>query len=46
MLSHLQRDASSRAPTVCALSDAGAIADAYMEVGGRAKQELLPRRLG
>jgi len=33
-------------PTVGALSDARAITDAYMEVGGRAKQELLPRRQG
>jgi len=30
------------APTVGALGDAGAIADAYMEVGGRAMQEQLP----
>jgi len=46
----LQRDTyvetASRAPTVGALSDAGAIADAYMEVGGRAMQEQLPRSLG
>jgi len=39
-------DAGSRAPTVGALGDAGAIADAYMDVGGRAMQEQLPRRLG
>jgi hypothetical protein len=39
-------NASSRAPTVGALGDAGAVADDYRDAGGRATQEQLPGRLG
>jgi len=35
-------DAGSRAPTVGALGDAGAVADDCKDAGGRATQEQLP----